>query len=565
MQLRRFYFAHRELFVIPVEHLGEGGMSDSFAAALREERGVDDEWIALFDRAYATYWERAASLYARAPDSWFPPRLQNLAIVLEPDATRPYYQPFHKSSWMLYASDFDPAQSNVEFATYQLLHAERLSTSRDMAMAIICSMSYWLERSDEEIEAFTQACGRSSRPDASAFGRIAEAMPWIRELYHDPLRRPPQDVAASLRRVKEAGLYVPPELQSKLHAMVPALRGDAAAVMERFLETSAAIPPTDPAVAMASSPAEFLCDWLVRRRPPLLLTDESDRTLWDPDAPTELSALRRALEGIGGRAAQSLQADLKVVGDRSATFLASLRRPERLPAAGDDVEQEGGVYVHETRPLVVYSLAQPGIEPVKEAAPPYHRLLVGARTIHEWGHLSEDAGWLGLPAEREEEHRRAREAIAAAVDALLDAAPKAFGAAARDEADKARKTPGEFVCSMVLSRMSDFLSNMLARRYLPPEELEAYIRANVYTHFGEDARPLHLLARYAYEYQYLSLSQIEDPLRYMLRSTWLSDYFVDTGLMSREHLVALLEATGRLCACYEVDESAFMPPAGTGA
>ena len=135
MELRRFYFAHRELLVIPVEHLGEHGPSEAMSAALREDRRLGDGWMELLRQAYATYWVRAKALHERAPDTWFPPRLQNLCIVLEPELVRPYHQPFHKSSWMLYASDFDPEASNLEHATYQLLHAERLSTSRDMAMA----------------------------------------------------------------------------------------------------------------------------------------------------------------------------------------------------------------------------------------------------------------------------------------------------------------------------------------------------------------------------------------------------------------------------------------------
>ena len=88
MELRRFYFAHPELVVLPVEHLSERGMSEAFAEALQQERRVSDGWIELFDRAYATYWERAAWLYARAPETWFPPRRQNLALVLEPERTR---------------------------------------------------------------------------------------------------------------------------------------------------------------------------------------------------------------------------------------------------------------------------------------------------------------------------------------------------------------------------------------------------------------------------------------------------------------------------------------------
>ena len=243
MELRRFYFAHPELVVLPVEHLSERGMSEAFAEALQQERRVSDGWIELFDRAYATYWERAAWLYARAPETWFPPRRQNLALVLEPERTRPYYQPFHKSSWMLYASDFDPETSNLEHATYQLLHAERLSTSRDMAMAIICGMSYWLVRSDAEVEAFVEAARRSPRPDAAAFGRLADAMPWVRALVHDPLRPPAsKEAAAGLRPIKEARLYVDAEQAARLQTLVPALRQDAAAVMERYLQASASAP-----------------------------------------------------------------------------------------------------------------------------------------------------------------------------------------------------------------------------------------------------------------------------------------------------------------------------------
>jgi hypothetical protein len=362
--------------------------------------------------------------------------------------------------------------------------------------------------------------------------------------------------------VKEAGLLVPPSVQPQLHAMVPALRADAAAVMERYLAAVATAPATDPAVALAGSPVEHVAQWLARARPPVLVTDAHDAVLWDPEAPDELGALRAALEGIGPRVAQSLRDDLEVVGERSRALLASLRHPERLPRSTEEVDQEGGVYVHERRPLIVYSLAQPGLDPRREPAPPYHRLLVGARTIHEWGHLCEAAGWVALPKAREPEHAAALREVAAAIDALLADAPAPFVQAAAQEARAAEREPGTLVCDLVLTRMSDYLSNLLARRYLPPEELEAYVRANVHTHLGQESRPLHLLARYAYEYQYLGLGRVPDPERYFLRSTWFSDYFVDTGLVPLPHLRALAGAVGRVCACYEVDTAAFHPRAG---
>lgn len=561
MELRRFYFAHRELFVIPVEHLGETGMSEAMAEAVRRERGFDDAWIELLNRAYASYWARAKSLYERAPESWFPPRLQNLCIVVDPEGTRPFFQPFHRSSWVLYASDFDPRVSNVELATYLLFHAERLGTSRDMAMAVICGMSYWLERDDAEIEAFCAACRRSPRPDAASFMRLVEAMPWVRTLWHDPLRRPPPELLPSLRRVKEAGLWVSSEAQAELQKLVPALREDAAAGLEHYLSAAAIAPATELAVGLASSPASFVCEWLRGARPRVLVTDEHEAVLWDPERPDDVERLQAALAGIGGRVAQSLRDDLALVNERSRSFLDSLRRPELLPRPGDEVDQEGGVYVHERRPLMVYSLAQPGLDPRREPAPPYHRLLVGARTIHEWGHLAEEAGWVGLPDARRAEHQAAQRDIEAAIDGLLADAPAPFVAVATEEARAARREPGVLVRELVLTRMSDFLSNLLARNYLPVEELEAYVRANVHSHIGEETRPLHLLARHAYEYQYLSLGRIEDPLRYFLRSTWFSDYFVDTGLVPLARLEALLHAVGRLCACYEVDDSSFVEPA----
>lgn len=564
MELRRFYFAHRELFVVPIEHLSERGASEAMAEAIRRERGLSPEWIELLNQAFASYWARGKELHARAPDSWFPPRLQNLCIVTDPAGTRPYYQPFHKSSWVLDVSDFDPAVSNVEHATYQLFHAERLGTSRDMAMAVICGMSYWLVRTEEEIAAFEAAARRSPRPDAAVLVRLCDAMPWVRQLWHDPLRRPPLEIAAAMGRVKEAGLLVPPELLPRLQALVPALRGDAAAVMERYLAHVATAPATDPAVALAQSPVEHLCELLRRARPPVLVTDEHDEVLWDPEAPEELDALRAALAGIGGRVAQSLRDDLAVVGERSRSFLRSLRYPERLPRSTEEVDQEGGVYVHDRRSLMVYSLAQPGLDPRREPAPPYHRLLVGARTIHEWGHLAEAAGWVGLPEHRKAEHQAAMRDVAAAIEGLLAEAPKPFVQAAEQEARAAGTTPAKLVCDLVLVRMSDFLSNVLARRYLPPEELEAYVRANVHTHIGEEVRPLHLLARHAYELQYLSLGRVEDPERYFLRSTWFQDYFVDTGLVPLPYLRALLQAVARACACYEVDASAFVDASADG-
>ncbi len=48
----------------------------------------------------------------------------------------------------------------------------------------------------------------------------------------------------------------------------------------------------------------------------------------------------------------------------------------------------------------VYELQQPAFDAQAGAAPPYHRLLLGARVMHEWGHLARAAKWLRVPEDR---------------------------------------------------------------------------------------------------------------------------------------------------------------------
>ena len=110
MQLSSFYFSHKALFLIPIEHLSSEGMSEAFAAALMEAREVSRDWIDCFNAAYAAYFARVSELYRRAPDNWFPARAQNICIVTEPETTRPYFQVFPDASWLLYESDFSPVE-----------------------------------------------------------------------------------------------------------------------------------------------------------------------------------------------------------------------------------------------------------------------------------------------------------------------------------------------------------------------------------------------------------------------------------------------------------------------
>ncbi len=557
--LDAFCLSHDELFVIPIDELGPTGVTPRFAGVLADARGITEDWIAGFDAAFSAYWERATDLYARAPDAWFPPRLQNVCVVTDRDRTRPYHQPLYRSSWTLDVSDFDPEHSNVEFGAYQLLHAERLATSQDMPRAIIGGLSYWLTRTEEELAAFGAAAANSARPDAKIFERLAAGMSWVRTLFHPTLCPPPGGDTTGLRPIREGSLMVPAPAIPELQQLVADIREDVRGVVNRYQTTLALADQTTrrDAAGNAVMPGQAVCQWLAEERPDVLVTDAEGNSLWDPETPSEVEALEAALEGALPQALQSLQADLKVVGDKTRAFLSSLRDPDALPLTTGEVEQSGGVFLHDKRRVVVYSLEQPGLDPRREPAPAYHRMLLAARTIHEWGHLADAAGWLGVPDSERDAYQAAKVRVGAAVDAILDAAPEAFQKGAADHAESVGRRPGEVVCDLLAHRIPDYVSNLLARRYLQPAELEAYVRANVHPHFDEVLSPLQLLARHAFEYQYLGLGLCSDPQRYFLQSTWFSTYLIDTGAIELSALSELLGAVGELCGCYRVDEAAF--------
>jgi hypothetical protein len=327
-----------------------------------------------------------ARLYAAAPEAWFAPRLVNVCVVREPERTRPFFQPLAGSSWLVYESDFDPAVGSVGSAAYALLFAERLGLVGDPALAHVHNASAWLLASDDEIADFVAGVERCARPDAAALRAVAEALPWLRGLHHQELR--PPDDASGYRRAGGTGLLVRDEEGEKLRALAAALRADALAVAERYHRAPATAPRSG-----RGTPADALCAWLAEERPEVLVVDAAGQLLWRPDAAGEVAAVRAALADIGPTAAASLQRDLDTVGEHSARFLASLRWPHLLPAP-DDLDEGGGTYVHPEHRRIAYALQQPGLDPLREAAPPFHRLLLGARVFHEWGHLIEQRRWI---------------------------------------------------------------------------------------------------------------------------------------------------------------------------
>jgi hypothetical protein len=274
------------------------------------------------------------------------------------------------------------------------------------------------------------------------------------------------------------------------------------------------------------------------------------------------------LRGIGQSAAASLRADLEVVASRSRTFLESLAQPEALPAPHPGTEQGGLAYLHETRRMVAYNLREPGMRRLLEPAPPFERLLLGARTVHEWCHLAADAGWVAVPADGVAEYEAVRAELAAVLEEVFAAAPLPLRQGAWP--DLARLPgfdgrPGAVLAALPVERMPDWQSNLLASEYLTVGELETYVRTNVRTLRSDAATHgvFSRLVRYAYEFQYLALSRVADPLGWFADSTWFRNDYLAAGVIDELRWRRLVATVRRLCACHVVDRSRFRPGRGT--
>lgn len=551
MELRAFYFEHPQLFVVPVEHLSRSGVSAEFRSVAAAERELPEGFFDLLSEAIATQFERQTPLYAKARRQWFPPRLTNLCVVTEPQEARPYYQPFPGNSVLLYASDFDPACSNVEFATYQLLHAERLGIVRNVAKTLVGNLGYFLLRSAQEREAFAQAASQCTRPDAEGFRALAGAMSWVGDVLHQDLEAPLLRTDG-LTELPGTGLLLTDEQAAALGELIQTFESAARSVVESYYAAQAQ-PLGGP------SAAERIIAFVSEHRPRVLLADAEDRVIWDPELPERTDAIAGATETICERAAEAICRDLARVGERTAEILGRLRDPSALPSHGDEVQQQGGVYLHEERGLMVYSLHQPGVNTQREGTPPFHTWLLGARMAHEWGHLAAETDLVHIPADRRAAHEAAKAELAALFDAIVKRAPDKLRAQAQEHfAGRTLGTSiGEAMLDMQLQRIGDFKSNLFAQAVLPVEEMEAYVRVNVRPLGGEPGSFLSKLARYAYEFQYLGFSRMADPEHYFFASTWFAENYVDTGILSRDEAGRMLALMGDVCGAYVLSPDAL--------
>ena len=547
--LRSLCLSHADSFVVPAECLDCTGVEPDLARMLVDERRVSEDELRCLERGFALYWERCSDLFARAPGAWFPPRQTNLLIVEDGCTVMPYLEPFAGTSSLLYRSDL---ATHPEFVALLLLHMERLALVHSVRAAVIGNLSYWFDRDAESRGAFARAAAAARRPDAAGFAALAAALAWIDDLLHDPLRAPLGEPTEPYVGVNDTGLYVPRRLQGALLDLASAAEQAVRGAMQRH-GTVADEP--------ASRALDELCDWLERERAHVIVRDPDGPVAWSPDA-TSASGMRRALRGAGDAAVASIHADLRVVHARSRQFLGCVHDLRALPTHCPVLETGGGAYVDAAQRAVVYELVQPAFDARRGTAPPCHRLLLGARVVHEWGHIAHTAKLIGVPAPHRAEYARARRELGERFAAIVRRMPARLQAdvehdvgplAARDGGlDKAlaRKT---------LARVGDYLANLLGERLLPGEEMQAYVRTNVRSHFSAELGVVSELARYAYEVHYLRLAGL--PRDYFFRTSRFREYFVASGIVSEADTRALFDAAGAVLDCYAFDDTRITLPA----
>lgn len=552
--LEDFCFAQEELFLVPAEELSEQGLSPSFARRLLERGLVAEPWLERFERAFRLYWQRAGELASRAPRHWLPPRAQNVCVAREPARARPFYQPLGRASCLVDQAAFEPQSSSLEFATYQFFHLERLALLRQIVPALLHDLSYWLVRTSAEREDFKAGCRRS---DERGWRALARALEWIPSCAHAALKPPSPGTDERATELAGTGLLVPARFAAELERLMQRWSVAAEERVNTYFGAHAAYTGTEP---------EELAAWLRAECPLLLVTGKDGRTLWDPEAPRRTELVQAELAGVTAAAARGLRADWSIVSARSRAFLASLVRPDELPAPGSEIDQNGLAYIHRERGLIACNVHEPGMHRLREATPPFERWMLAARTIHEWGHLAVAAGHVPVPAARRAEFESTQRELERLLGAIVAGAPSALRAhAAAQLAALERRgcTVGRALLGILLERMSDYQSNLLAQRYLTRVESETYVRNNLRPLVGEveSTRLFQTLARHAFEFQYLAFSAVADPRAYFLATTWFGEQYLDRGVLSASRLDELLELVARLCRCHEVDATRYHPQA----
>jgi hypothetical protein len=547
----RFCLSHPTTVLVPAEMFEAGGVRSDFVEALAGDGRVPLHQLHRLGAGFVLYQQRCRDLFARAPNAWFPPRKVNVFIAVAPRSVVPYLDALAGSSVLLYASDLD---ADPEYIAFLLVQAERLALVRSVRAATAMNLSYWFDRNDAEKQAFADAARAATRPDARAYALIADAFEWLGELLHNPLRQPAVALSEPYAEVQGADLFVPVRLQAELMRLCEQAETAVAAAL------SEAVPAR---VKASRTSVDAVCDWLRDTRPRLIVASPKGKTLWNPDK-KDASAVRDALAEANDEAVASMHADFRLAHQRTRQFFDCTLEPESLPRQCGVLESDTGIYVDAARHVIVYRLMQENFDPRQVPAPPMHRLLVGVRVMHEWGHLAHTAKYMRVPEARKAEYREARAELGQQFYRIAATAPEHVRNVVDEElrsmAPRAEDAPAA-LAKRTLGRVGDYLCNFMCSKLLPHEEMQAYIRLNVRHHLDENLPPLSELARYAYEIHYLALAGLERS--YFMDTTRFPDLFVASGIVSEDDAHALFDTVGRVLACYEIDPSKLAIPAAT--
>lgn len=549
VDLLPFYFAHPHLFLLPIEHLSPRGLSEPMAALVESRAHVAPEFRTLFNDAFSRQWKAAAELSRIDPDSFPPPRLVNIAVATGDERMHPYYQPFEGISVFMYAGDFDPRSSSLEHAVYQLMVAERLGQTRRASAATMSALVYLLRLNADQRRDFCEGAARSTRPDSKSAQLIAEHLEELRAALLvagiDFQSSPPE----SHRRIKDTPLAVRRDFIPALQELVKQLDQIAADTVDAYYERQAKRPE-------GARPEQDVIAFLRAEIPRVLVVSKQGDILWDPKWPEQVEHLEPALQGIGERPAQSLIEDLRAVGDVSDRFFNQIKGSERFRIPVQSLEEAGGVYLNQSHKLIAYALEQPGLSPLREEAPPYHRLLLIARAMHEWGHVAVEANVIFVPPGREDDFEAKKYKVADLLWHIADAMPKEVQPLVEEEMRDIKKW-GTHLSDLPFARNEDYRSNMMCKRLLAPEPVQAYARANIRSLAAESIGLIRKLARYAYEAQYLWLAEVPNPWEYFMAGTYFREEYIEPGLLGEEDARSLFSAVAEVCGCYAFDEKYF--------
>ncbi|NKI36564.1 hypothetical protein HFP89_15440 [Wenzhouxiangella sp. XN79A] len=539
------------MVVVPIEVLSEAGLDPVARTALLERGLLTQFECERIDAMITAYCTRARTL-AGASRQWFPPRVQHLCLVRDGVRTRPYFQPFHASSWLLYSDDIAEATSSLEFAIFLLFQAERQYLQQQVGASLLTNLPYLLILNAEQLADFLEGCRRTTRPDAEGYRALAEALPWIRELHHERFN-PPVPRRSGDRRLAN-GLIVTPEQQQRLDTL-----------HRRWMASIESVVVAHRASTGAPSAASGrkLLEWLEAASPHLVLTGERGEVLWSGSG-ADGDALGRLASRLSPEAERSVLADLAVIDGKSRLFLRSLADPDDLARPAAWMSEGGLSYLHGDTLRIAYSLTDdPGR--LWQVSPPYERLMLAARTIHEWGHQAAESGWVRVDPRRIDERRAHEQALVELLDRIVEDLPvsmKPALVAALGPPRASGETPGRRMLRGLLLRIDDYKANRLARHYLTDQEMDTYVRNNVGSRllaYAPEQALTHLL-RVAYEYQYLELSSIRDPIDWFMNSTWFEPLFVAPGILGMEDFHDLTDRIGRICDCYAIDPERISVP-----